>query len=86
MRDALASWIEANPRAIAAMGLPLLLIVGNALLSNPVYKTACGILTGGLVCAVTLILVIAGQWNLLIWPCFGVVAWAIIAGIAKSMD
>ena len=86
MVDGLANWMQHNPKVIWVMGVPLIFFVGHSLLQDNIARGVCGIIAACTMTAVTIMAVITGRWNDLMWPCMGFIAWSVMRGITKEFD
>jgi len=86
MTEAIAEWVERNPRIMLTLGMPLLLILGSVLLKNNVLRRICTDVAIAMMCTAVILTVIARKWDNLLWPCLGFIGWSVAAGIKKTFD
>ena len=86
MNEYIESWMQANPRVIWAMSLPILFFLGHALIWNPIVRWSCAAIAGIAMFTVATLAIITQQWTALGPPMMGALIWMIIVQTAREHE
>jgi len=73
IKEVVAERMRHNPEMVLALGAPLLFFLGHTFVENKIVRSTCGVFASCTMLAVTVLAVIAGRWNDLLWPGIGLV-------------
>ena len=86
MNEAIQNWMQANPRVVWAMSLPILLFLGHALVWNRIVRWSCAAIAGATMLTVVVFSILTQQWAALGPPVVGGLIWMIIVETAREHE
>jgi len=80
------TYIEGHYRLFAALGCPVLFILGGTMLSHPLGRRICAVIAWGCMLFSVVFCVLNGFWTGLTWPGLGVALWLWVSGVYRRRD
>ena len=82
--DALANWMDHNPRLLVGMGLPILFILGHCFLQNLIARSVCAVLAASGMITLAVMATLTGRWQEIGWSLMGFIAWVALHATSKA--